>query len=370
MKCAELPHETDCGLCCLHCGEHALGQMQVRLAHPALTPAVWSNFFDGQRESYVLEGACSDHSFAALCPKHAAMSKLVAPHGDHPHTTHLIQLSGVSGEEGKLLCIQCERHVPGRMQANLAYPALTRTRWERSFDGTREDFVLDGGCPDHSFVALCPDHAGLFKMKLLRGPCVRLVKVAPEDNRKWARPSHGMALSRYLWDERAFADFEVQCGDKDGGSCGESIQGNFRVHRCVLAMASPVFAAMLQSEFTEAQQRKLRIADESPGAIEAMLAFAYTGELWPSSCSLSYARPSMSTLLIELMRLGDKYGMPSLVEAACRKMLACLDSTNVLAFARGLRHYEEGTSMGRVFDRMTERVRADTELCRAVLREM
>jgi len=340
--------------------------MQVRLAHPALTPSVWSTSFDGQRESYVIEGESSDHSFVALCQEHAETSAIVAKRFDRLHKTYLIKVTDLSGEEGNLSCLQCDKHVPGRMQANLAYPALTPECWEKAFYGPRWKFVLDGSHPDHSFVALCPDHAGLIRMRLLKwGQYLRLVKVAPEDRRKRARHSHGMVLSRYLWEERAFADFEIRCDGEGGG--GESAP-SFRVHRCVLAAASPVFAAMLQSEFLEGQQKEMRIVGESPGAIEAMLAYAYTGELWPSSCSFSFSASSMSTLLPAILRLGDKYQIPSLVEAVCKQMLACSDDTNVLAFARALRQYEEGTSMARVFGRLVDRVRADAKLCEAVLR--
>merc|ERR1712232_736041 len=76
----------------------------------------------------------------------------------------------------------------------------------------------------------------------------------------------GRALD--LWDSREQGDLDL-----------EVQTDTFRVHRCVLASASPVFRAMLSSPMLESRNSSVRVADADPADFLAMLRFVYLGEL-------------------------------------------------------------------------------------------
>lgn len=54
---------------------------------------------------------------------------------------------------------------------------------------------------------------------------------------------------------------------------------SFRVHKCVLAAHSDVFAAMFDSELVEAQSSQVELTDFSAASIGEMLQYIYTGQI-------------------------------------------------------------------------------------------
>merc|ERR1712130_980534 len=82
---------------------------------------------------------------------------------------------------------------------------------------------------------------------------------------------------RALWNSRAFTDAEIRCGDKA-----------WAVHRCILAAASPVFHAMLESPCcVEGRTAQISITDSPSSTVAELLEFLYTGQAPSLSNDLS-----------------------------------------------------------------------------------
>merc|ERR1711924_201853 len=73
-----------------------------------------------------------------------------------------------------------------------------------------------------------------------------------------------------MWQDRdSFSDCAVVCADHER---------TYAAHRIVLATASPVWRAALQSEFSEGREARIVIQDADPSVVEALLCYAYTGD--------------------------------------------------------------------------------------------
>jgi len=109
-----------------------------------------------------------------------------------------------------------------------------------------------------------------------------------------------------MFNEKSYSDAQIQVG-------GEA----FKVHRVILAAASPVFYAMFESGMQE-RQGTIKISDFDPAVVGDLLAFIYTGEA-----------PNLKTLAKELLLAADKYDVQNLA-CACMKYLGDqLTSSNV-----------------------------------------
>lgn len=98
----------------------------------------------------------------------------------------------------------------------------------------------------------------------------------------------------------------------------------FRVHKCVLAIQSSVFAAMFESNMEEQQTCKMTIPEFSAEAIEQFLKFLYTGSI------------QNVTNAMEIFELAAKYDVKKLKSASEEHVLQTVDTTNafdVLALA-------------------------------------
>ncbi|KAG8200572.1 hypothetical protein JTE90_000644 [Oedothorax gibbosus] len=71
-----------------------------------------------------------------------------------------------------------------------------------------------------------------------------------------------------LMDNDDLKDFVLKCA-------GEEI----RVHKCILAARSPVFATMFKSDMAEAQVNSVDIVDVEPGILRKLLKFTYSGQI-------------------------------------------------------------------------------------------
>ncbi|KAF7638038.1 BTB domain-containing protein [Meloidogyne graminicola] len=70
-----------------------------------------------------------------------------------------------------------------------------------------------------------------------------------------------------MFDKGTFADCSIKVGDEV-----------IKTHRCILAQNSEVFRKMFEDNgMTESQNGEIKISDNSPEAVHAMLKFFYTG---------------------------------------------------------------------------------------------
>ena len=90
-----------------------------------------------------------------------------------------------------------------------------------------------------------------------------------------------------------FSDMSITCRGK-----------SFPANAAFLSARSEVFAAMLSHDTMEANERNIEIVDAEQDTVEAFLAFLYEFKLPP----LNVERAA------NLMLMGDKYNIPSLVE--------------------------------------------------------
>merc|ERR1712216_346728 len=121
-------------------------------------------------------------------------------------------------------------------------------------------------------------------------------------------------------------DVEVVCGT-----------ARFQLHRAVLAAASPVFAAMLGAQMTEAKNQQIIISDAAEDSFEHTLEYIYTGNVAEGTGC-------------EVVVLGHKYDIPGLVEYAAPVALGNLTAENVCREVRFLRPYACDPALGPVFE--------------------
>jgi len=95
-------------------------------------------------------------------------------------------------------------------------------------------------------------------------------------------------------------------------------QQKFRVHKVVLAAASPVFHAMFQHQFQENRTNELAISDFQSEVVLEMLRYVYTGGV-----------DSMDALSQDLLAVAEKYRIEGL-KTRCEKHLSDNLSANNL----------------------------------------
>merc|ERR1719401_1640183 len=154
---------------------------------------------------------------------------------------------------------------------------------------------------------------------------------------------HSQRITRKLWCDRRFTDVEVICGTQ-----------RFAAHRAVLAAASPVFAAMLESGMKESEDQQIRIADADETAMQDTLEYIYTGTVAEGAgCGM--------------VVLGHKYDIAGLVEYAAPVALGNLTVENVVNEVRTLRAHADDKQLGPVFEALQNKVHENPHLFRAVL---
>ena len=79
-----------------------------------------------------------------------------------------------------------------------------------------------------------------------------------------AIPDAASKKIRSMWENRAFTDAEVVCGDR-----------TWNIHRAQLASSSEVFRKMFESEMMEGRTCRLEIKDSDPEIVEELLQFVY-----------------------------------------------------------------------------------------------
>lgn len=149
-----------------------------------------------------------------------------------------------------------------------------------------------------------------------------------------------------MFGDRKFTDAVLRCAGAE-----------LRVHRAVLAAASPVFEKMLSSQMREAEQAAICIEEVGPEVVQAMLCHIYTHQLQGNAD------------LAQLFALATMYELDALAEAAGEQMLAGLDKSNVLDCCRVVRrHASSGSANAQaLWDKLYAQLQRDPALLRATL---
>lgn len=96
-------------------------------------------------------------------------------------------------------------------------------------------------------------------------------------------------LGSLLHDEK-FADVVIVVGERE-----------IKAHKNILAVRSPVFAAMFDSDMEESAQNRVTITDLDYEVVEQMLRYMYTGQA-----------PKLKSMADQLLVAADKYSLDSL----------------------------------------------------------
>lgn len=100
----------------------------------------------------------------------------------------------------------------------------------------------------------------------------------------------------------------------------------FRAHRVVVASCSPYLRAMFTCGMKESNQQEIELKEIEPYAMEAILTFAYTGEIVVNTDNVETLLPASSMLQLEDLKL-----------ACCNFLENNMDPTNCL----GIMHFAD-----------------------------
>lgn len=159
---------------------------------------------------------------------------------------------------------------------------------------------------------------------------------------------HLRHMGAALWEQRLFPDVSIVC---------EGVEVT-QAHRCVLAAASPVLAAMLQGEMTEAREQKIHFRDTEPSTVEAMLQFIYTGSLPKDVDSRA------------ILHLAHMYSIQGLAAHCCHSLVTTLTSENVAESIRVLRQCSDDEVTHRAYKAVCDQVFSDRSLFDAIVKSI
>jgi len=151
-----------------------------------------------------------------------------------------------------------------------------------------------------------------------------------------------VALER-MWEERNFTDGTVVC---DGQT--------FPVHRAVLSVASPFFAAAFGGQMREATSAQLEIPDAPACAVEAVLRFVYTDALEPQHAAA-------------VLPLAHRLELDSLVGRCAEVLFHDLSAASVAEVVRVLRGFREHASVAPVWENLLRTVQRNDRLFRIAM---
>ena len=97
------------------------------------------------------------------------------------------------------------------------------------------------------------------------------------------------------------------------------VDGEVKAHRSIMAARSPAFEAMLESEMKEKRSGRVKVNDFGINIVKAMVQFIYTAKI-----------DEEIEDIVELMKIGDKYLIKSLVDDCGRKLAKAISKENVL----------------------------------------
>jgi len=94
--------------------------------------------------------------------------------------------------------------------------------------------------------------------------------------------------------------------------------GEVKVHRAIMAARSPAFNAMLESEMIEPITGRIEVKDFGISVVKAMAQFMYTAKI-----------DEEFKEVVELLKIGNKYLIMSLVEECCKMLVQEISKDNV-----------------------------------------
>ena len=111
-----------------------------------------------------------------------------------------------------------------------------------------------------------------------------------------------------LLDEELFVDVTIKCREKE-----------FKVHKAVLIVESPVFKTMFETDMKEKHSSTIEITDADPEVISEVLDFLYMG-----------SASNMGRMTEELLAFAHKYQIRPLLSLCETKLLSSVTVTNVV----------------------------------------
>ena len=95
--------------------------------------------------------------------------------------------------------------------------------------------------------------------------------------------------------------------------------GEVKVHRSILSARSPTFYAMMESDMKEKRSGRIELKDFEKNIVESMVQFIYTAKI-----------DEKFEDFVDLMKIGHKYMIKSLVEECSKKIARGISKENVL----------------------------------------
>ncbi|OWM70581.1 BTB/POZ domain-containing protein At2g30600 [Punica granatum] len=142
---------------------------------------------------------------------------------------------------------------------------------------------------------------------------------------------HGMAFPSGLpLHLQKLRDFRLSGEYSDVNIYIEGLGLAVRSHKVILSLWSVPFAKMFTNGMSESISSEIFLRDVSQQAFNAMLDFMYCGELNMEDDTNS------GTLLLELLLLGDQFGITLLHQECCKVLLECLSEDTVCPILRAI----------------------------------
>eukprot|EP00930_Biecheleria_cincta_P072264 TRINITY_DN59690_c0_g1_i1.p1 TRINITY_DN59690_c0_g1~~TRINITY_DN59690_c0_g1_i1.p1 ORF type:complete len:277 (-),score=61.86 TRINITY_DN59690_c0_g1_i1:206-1036(-) len=138
--------------------------------------------------------------------------------------------------------------------------------------------------------------------------------------------AHMKNICANLWSKRNFADCDIST--KDSGV-------SWRVHRSVLAAASPVLGRMLESEMKEGRAGSIAFQGAETADVEAFLYYLYHGTL-PHASEEAPEKLGDKWSAAGLMELADMYEVPGLLKIAATALVQSVRVDNVVTVSRAI----------------------------------
>mmetsp|Transcript_140440 Transcript_140440/g.436680 ORF Transcript_140440/g.436680 Transcript_140440/m.436680 type:complete len:386 (+) Transcript_140440:204-1361(+) len=154
-------------------------------------------------------------------------------------------------------------------------------------------------------------------------------------------------LSQSLWRNRNFSDCIVKAEGRE-----------WRLHRCILATASPVFGRMFASGLAESAKQEVHILESDASDVDSFLSFLYTGSVG----NLQRSAASWAGLLL----LADIYEVNKLVDLSGGGLQNTVTRHNVVEVLQFLKKWKGHSEVGRWQEIIGTMAEATPELRKAV----
>merc|ERR1712008_178886 len=143
---------------------------------------------------------------------------------------------------------------------------------------------------------------------------------------------HCNSMMNIMWKDSDFSDCQITCSGRV-----------FACHRAVLAAASPVLRAALQSGLKESVDAKIEIKDAEPVAVEAFLKYIYNGVLEEDHAAA-------------VLPMAHRYEVKELVGICAHSMLNSINQQKMVDFVSSLNLFIEHQGFFAVWPSFVEKV--------------